>query len=167
MIRVLRLLLALYVAIVLQTLLAPSLEILGVRPDFPFLVVLLVAFYEGAAGGALGGFVAGLFVDLNSAQALGITSLANSVVAFGVGSVVDRLIRGSMLTRFLVALVATVLRDQILVFFGDPGGLSGSFRLFLHSSLPGGIYTALLAPPVMALVERVVGWEREMVRGLR
>jgi rod shape-determining protein MreD len=130
------------------------------------LIVLVVALHEGAAGGALAGFIAGLFVDLSSTHVLGISCLANSLVGFGVGAVADRLVRGSVLACILVALVATVVRDQIL-FLVQPGGIVASLRFLVRSGLPGGVYTALLAPPVMALAERLVGWDREMVRGLR
>jgi rod shape-determining protein MreD len=161
MIRVLRTLLTVYVAVLLQSVLAPHVQILGVRPDLPFLVVLLVAFQEGAAGGALAGFVAGLFVDLNSAEALGVTSLASSIVAFAVGSIADRLVRRSVATRMVVALMATALRDQLVTLVLMPEGFWGSFGLFFRSALPGGVYTGLLAGPVMALVERAIGWPSE------
>lgn len=167
MVRVLRLTFVLYVAVVAQTVLSPTIEIFGVRPDFPFLIVLLVAFHEGAAGGALAGFVAGLFVDLSSTHVLGVSSLANSVIGFGVGSIAHRLVRGSLLARALVALVATVLRDQILFVLGAPGGFAAGFRFFFYGALPGGTYTALLAAPVMAASERLVGWGRETLRGYR
>ena len=167
MVRVLRLIFVLYVSVILQTVLAPTIEIFGVRPDLPFLIVLLVAFHEGAAGGALAGFVAGLFVDLNSTHVLGVSCLSNSVIAFGVGSVADRLVRGSMLARALVALAATVLRDQVLFVFAASGGFTASLRFLFQGALPGGVYTALLAAPVMALAEWVVGWGRETVRGYR
>jgi rod shape-determining protein MreD len=155
----------LYVAVVLQTVLAPSIQILGVRPDFPFLIVLLVAFHEGAAGGALAGFVCGLFVDLNSTQVLGMSSLANGVIGFGVGTIAHRLVRGSLLARAVVALVATALRDQVLFAFGSPGGFGSAVRFFFLGAVPGGFYTAALAVPVMAAAERLVGWGREKVRG--
>jgi rod shape-determining protein MreD len=157
----------LYVAVVLQTVLAPSIRILGVGPDLPFLIVLLVAFHEGAAGGALAGFVCGLFVDLGSTQILGVSSLASSVIAFGVGTIAHRLVRGSLLARAVVALVATALRDQILFAFGTPSALGPAVRFFFLGALPGGFYTAALAVPVMAAAERLVGWGRETVRGFR
>ena len=167
MMRLFRLALALYLAVILQTTLAPAVQILGVRPDFLFVLVVLVAFHEGPAGGALCGFVAGLFVDLNSSTALGITSLANSVLAFGIGSVADRLVRSSVGTRFFIALVAVALRDQIVFVLLPSVGAAEAFRLFFVSALPGGLYTAILAPLVMGLSERVIHWEPERTRGLR
>lgn len=167
MIRLLRLLAILYVAVVLQTTLAPAIEILGVRPDFTILLVVLVALYEGAAGGALCGFVAGLFVDVSSAQALGITSLANSVLAFGVGSVADRLVRDSFATRFLVVLVVCSVRDLIVYILLPSVGVGETFRLLVMEAVPGGLYTALLGPPLMGLSERAIRWGPETSRGFR
>jgi len=161
MVRIARVLLVVYFSVLLQSLLGPHLEVLGVRPDLPFLAVILIAFHEGPAGGALAGFITGLFVDLNSAQALGVTSLASSLVAFAVGSFADRLVRSSVVTRMVVALLATTLRDQLVTLVLMPEGFWGSFRLFFRSALPGGVYTGLLAGPVMALVERAIGWPTE------
>ena len=164
--RALRIVIALWVAIVLQSVLAPAIAIVGARPDFTLLVVLLVALREGSAGGALAGFVSGLFVDLNSAQPLGATSLVNGLCGFGVGSLGDRLVRGSGTTRAVVALLATTLRDSALGLFVGLGGFGGAIRHFFTAALPGGIYTGLLAVPFMAAAERLIGWSRESGRGL-
>ena len=167
MLRILRILLVLYVAVVLQTTLAPSIQLLGVRPDFPFLIVLLVALREGAAGGALAGFVAGLFVDLGSAQTIGASSLANSIVGFAVGSMSNRLVRTSGLTRTVVAFAAVALRDQGVVAVRMADGFVDGLRLIGVYSLPGGLYSALFAAGVMWICERLIGWEKEKKRGVR
>jgi rod shape-determining protein MreD len=168
LLRVLRILLLLYLAVVLQGTLAPEMELFGsVRPDFPFLIVMLVALREGAAGGALAGFVAGLFVDLTSAQTLGISSLANSLVAFGVGSIADRIVRDSMTTRTIVVLVAVAIRDQCIASAALAEGFVDGVRLIATFSVPGGIYTALFAAPVMALADRFILWEKEKKRAVR
>ena len=103
--RVLRLLLALYLLIVLQTTLVPAISFGSIRPDLPFLLVLLVALHEGAAGGAIAGFLAGLFVDLESARTLGTASLAGSLVGFATGLVAVHLVRSSFVTRMIVAFI--------------------------------------------------------------
>lgn len=165
MFRVLRILLVIYVAVVLQTTLAPAIELLGVRPDFPFLIVLLVALQEGAAGGALAGFVAGLFVDLGSAETLGVSSLANSIVGFGVGSLADRVVRTSALTRTLITFGAVVVRDQAIAALALAEGFVDGVRLLGVFSIPGGVYTALFAALVMALAEKAIGWQKGKKRG--
>lgn len=167
MLRILRMLIALYLAVVLQTTLAPAIEILGVRPDFPLLVVLLIALREGAAGGALAGFVAGLFVDLGSAQTLGVSSLANSVVAFTVGSLSGRLVRTSAVTRTIVAFVAVAVRDQAVASLALAEGFLDGLRLIGTFSLPGGVYSAVFAAPVMLLSDRFISWQKEKKRGVR
>jgi rod shape-determining protein MreD len=161
-----RVLLVLWAAVILQTTLASSIAILGVRPDFPLLVALLVALREGAAGGALAGFVAGLFVDLNSTHALGAQSLANAVLAWTVGSLGDRFVRGSAVARAGVAFTATALRDVAMAIFLVPAGPGAAVRHLFLTAIPGGLYTAVLAVPVMILAERAIGWGRESGRGL-
>lgn len=165
--RVLRILLLLYVAVLLQGTLAPAIAIGNVRPDFPFLVVILVALREGAAGGALAGFVAGLFIDLGSAQRLGVSSLMNSLIAFGVGSIADRIVRESAVTRMIVVLIAVALRDQVVAATSLAEGFVDGVRLIATFSVPGGIYSALFAAPAMALADRFILWEKEKKRAVR
>jgi rod shape-determining protein MreD len=166
-IRVVRLLVALWLLVVLQTTLVPEISIGSARPDLPFLLVLLVALHEGAAGGALAGFFAGMFVDLESARHLGTSSLATSLVGFATGILSVHLVRNSVATRVIVAFVATVVKGQLVVLVASPADLAGGFRHFVQSSLPGGLYTALLAPIVMMALEWIVGWSRESGRGIR
>jgi hypothetical protein len=90
----------------------------------------------------------------------------NGLFGFGVGSLGDRLVRGSGLTRAVVALFATTLRDFVLGLVVGLGGFGGAMRHLFTSALPGGVYTALLAVPFMVAAERVVGWSRESGRGL-
>lgn len=164
MLRLIRLAVALWILVVLQTTIVPSVRILDAVPDLPFLLVLLVALQEGGAGGALAGFVAGLFIDLNSPGTLGVSSLVNALSAFVVGSVAHRLVRNSAMTRVLVALLTVLVRDFVLVLVTEPGETG---RLLLRGVLPGAGYTALLAVPVMAALERVVGRREEPGRGRR
>jgi rod shape-determining protein MreD len=167
MIRYLRFGLGLYLSIVLQTVFVPSVALFGVAPDLPFLLTVLVALHEGAAAGAVFGFLSGLFVDLASAELLGLTSLANSVVAFAVGSLSERLVREARLTQVVVTLLATALRDQIVLLLLQPSGLGAVLRLLILSSLPRGLYTGLLAPLAMPLVGRFARWGKEAARAKR
>lgn len=165
--RLLRLLAVFYVLIVAQTTLVGAVSVAGARPDLLMIAVLLIALHEGAAGGAMAGFVAGLFVDLNSVQTLGVTSLANAFVGFAAGSVADRLVRTSWVTRVVLVFAAAVVRDQVVAMLAMGGDFGGSLRFFFRSIVVGGLYTALLAPILMAVLERAIGWEREKSRGFR
>jgi rod shape-determining protein MreD len=156
--RLLRIAVTMWILVVLQTTLVPPLRIAGVGPDLPLLLVLLIALQEGAAGGALAGFLAGLFVDLNAPQTLGLTSLVNSLVAFAVGMLGEHLVRNSALTRLAVALVAVLVRDLGLVLATEPGDLG---HLLFRSVIPGAVYTAAIAVPVIAGLEKAVGSQEE------
>lgn len=158
MLRLLRIAVALWVLVVLQTTVVPPLRIAGIGPDLPLLLVLLIALQEGAAGGALAGFLAGLFVDLNAPQALGLTSLVNSLVAFAVGHLGEHLVRSSATTRLAVAFAATFARNLGLALATDPGDLG---HLLIRSVLPAALYTAVVAVPVIALLEKAVGRQEE------
>jgi len=160
-VRVVRTLLTLWIAVMLQSMLAPAIAIAGIRPDFPILIVLLVALRHGPAAGAIAGFVAGLFVDLNSSHALGATSLANSLLAFAVGSVADRIVGNSALARAVVVFVAAAARDFALAVLLAPGGLGGAARSLALFAVPGAVYTAILSPFVLAGAERMLGRWRE------
>ena len=158
MIRLLRIAVTMWLLVIVQTTVVPPLRIAGVGPDITLLLVLLIALQEGAAGGALAGFLAGLFVDLNAPQLLGLTSLVNSLVGFAVGMLGDHLVRNSAPTRLVVALAAAFARDLGLVIATEPGDLG---HLLLRSVIPGAVYTAALAIPLMALLERAVGTQEE------
>ena len=163
--RAIRIVVALWIAIVLQTMLAPAVAIFGIRPDFPLLIVILVALREGPAGGALAGFVGGLFVDVNSTHALGATSAANALVAYGVGSVSDRIVGDSRVARAVLVLAAASLRDFATALFLVPGGVGSAARHLLVAAIPGGLYSAVVSPFVMSAGEWIVG-RRESGRGL-
>lgn len=164
MLRVIRLVLSLWVLVAIQTTLVPHIGFLDARPDLPFLLVLLTALREGPAGGALAGFIAGLFVDANSPGRLGVGSLLGALIAFAVGTLGDRLVRTSWMTRAVVALVAVLFRDLIIVLATSPDDLG---HLLLRGIVPGAFYTAAVAAPVMAVLERAVGWTEETGRGRR
>jgi rod shape-determining protein MreD len=163
----LRFLAVLYAAILVQTLMVPALALGGVRPDVTFVLVILAAFHHGAAAGALAGFLVGLLVGAGSDGTLGLLSLANGVVGYAVGALASRIVRGSISTQLLILFLAAIFRDQILVFLRLPGSPVEGGRLFITSTLPGGIYTALLGVPALALAEKLVGWNRGPARGLR
>jgi rod shape-determining protein MreD len=156
--RLLRIAVTMWALVILQTTVVPPLRIAGVGPDLPLLLVLLIALQEGGAGGALAGFLAGLFVDLSAPQTLGLTSLVNSLVAFAVGTLSDHLVRSSASTRLVVALVAVLARDLGLALATEPGDLG---HLMIRSVIPGALYTAAVAVPVIAALEKAVGTQEE------
>ena len=88
-------------------------------------------------------------------------------LGFATGLVAVHLVRSSFVTRMIVAFVAVVTKEQLVILASSPTDWAGGFRSFLQVSLPSGLYTALIAPIVMALVGWAVGWHEESGRGSR
>lgn len=72
--------------VLLQLSLLDRIGILGVRLDLSILGMIVVGLLAGPAVGAGFGFGVGLFLDLLSGQALGMTSLVFTAVGYGAGT---------------------------------------------------------------------------------
>jgi rod shape-determining protein MreD len=152
-------------AIVLQTALFPSLELLGFRPDLVLLVVLAVGLRDGSLSGLRVGFVAGLLTDLLVSQApLGLSILVYTGIGYAVGLARPYLAPDSMTAPVLLAFVSGALGTAA---YGVLALLLGDDRvtpvLLLQAALTVGLYNTLLAPVALGLVGRLS--ERFPLRG--
>jgi rod shape-determining protein MreD len=108
-------LLAIAVALALQTTLA-SLVIRGTAAlDLVLIVVVYLALMSGPVTGLLLGTVAGLIQDSLSSGIIGIGGLSKTVVGFVAGVLGTQFIITAPLTRFLVFVLATVLHAAIFM----------------------------------------------------
>ena len=94
-------------AIILQAFFVPLIEIGVWRPDVVILVVIYISFQKGVVPGVFSGFLLGVFQDALSPLPLGVSSLANSVIAFFAGQV----------SQFKLAPNARVLASVLLILF--------------------------------------------------
>jgi rod shape-determining protein MreD len=108
--------LAVAVALALQTTLTRFLVRGTMAVDLVFVVVVYVALTSGPVTGMLTGTFAGLVQDALSTGVIGIGGLAKTVVGFLVGIVGTQFIVAQPLPRFVVFLGATVL--HAVVFMG-------------------------------------------------
>lgn len=108
-------LLAIAVALALQTTLA-SLVIRGTAAlDLVLIVVVYLALISGPVSGLLLGSAAGLVQDALSSGVIGIGGLAKTVVGFVAGLLGTQFIVTAPLSRFVVFLLATVLHASIFM----------------------------------------------------
>lgn len=108
-------LLALAVALALQTTLA-SLVIRGTAAlDLVLVVVVYLALISGPVSGLLLGSAAGLVQDALSSGVIGIGGLAKTVVGFVAGVLGTQFIVTAPLSRFVVFLLATVLHAAVFM----------------------------------------------------
>jgi rod shape-determining protein MreD len=114
-VKVLAALLAIAVALALQTTLA-SLVIRGTAAlDLVLIVVVYLALITGPVTGLLLGTAAGLVQDSLSSGIIGIGGLSKTVVGFVAGVLGTQFIVTAPLSRFLVFVLATVLNASIFM----------------------------------------------------
>jgi len=127
--------LAVAVALVLQTTLARFVVRGTVAVDLVLVVVVYVALTSGPVTGLMAGTFAGLVQDALSSGIIGIGGLAKSVVGFLTGIVGTQFIVTQTLPRFVVFMLATVVHSVLFMglyalldlrYFGSPyAGVAG------------------------------------------
>jgi rod shape-determining protein MreD len=111
-----RIILAVAVALALQTTLARYVVRGSVALDLVLVVVVYVALTSGSGAGLLTGAFAGLVQDALSSDVIGIGSLAKTIVGFLAGIIGTQFIVARPLPRFVVFFAATLL--HAVVFMG-------------------------------------------------
>jgi rod shape-determining protein MreD len=115
-VKVVGVVLAVALALVLQTTLARFAIRASSAVDVVLVVVVYVALTSGAATGLLSGTFAGLVQDALSSHVIGIGGLAKTLVGFLAGVIGTQFIVAQPLPRFVVFFGATVL--HAIVFMG-------------------------------------------------
>jgi rod shape-determining protein MreD len=111
-------LLAIALALALQTTIKRFVAGGNVPVDLVLVVVVYVALASGSVAGMLTGTVAGLIQDSLGTGLIGIGGLANTIVGFVSGIVGTQFIVAQPLPRFLVFFVATVAQQAIILGLG-------------------------------------------------
>jgi rod shape-determining protein MreD len=115
--------LAIVLALALQTTIARFVVAGRVTVDFVLVVVVYVALSSGAVAGIATGTVAGLIQDSMSTGVIGIGGLAKTIVGFVTGVVGTQLNIAEPVARFVVFFAATVAHQAITIGLGTVLGL--------------------------------------------
>jgi len=110
-------LIAIALALALQTTLARFLVGGTAALDLVLVVVVYVALTSGPVTGMLAGSLAGIIQDALSSGVIGIGGLANSIVGFLAGVIGQQFIVTAALPRLLIFLAATVVHAAIFMGF--------------------------------------------------
>lgn len=144
-------------AAILQTSLLPFLALSGFRPDLLLLVTIAFALHDGLLTGLRVGFAAGVLSDLllNSSP-IGLTALVYLGVAYAVGVARPYLAPESFTAPLIMSGIGTMLGVGAYGLFaavlaGEPTPMS----LVAQAAVVSSIYAVLLAPAVMAAVDRL------------
>ena len=116
-------LLAIILALALQTTIARFVVSGTVAVDLVLVVVVYVALSSGSVPGLVTGTVAGLLQDSLSTGVIGIGGLAKTIVGFITGIIGTQLNIAEPVARFVVFFVATVAHQAITIGLGAVLGL--------------------------------------------
>ena len=148
------------VAMLLQTTVFPAVPGLPVTPDLVLVLGIYLGVRHPTAGGALGAFLLGYFLDTFSGTLLGLNAFALTAVFFGVRTVSRHLWLESGLPLLAVVFAAAIGRDlaamavEALVAARAP-----LWHHVFHSGLAGAVAAALVAPPIFT----AVAWEKRQL----
>ena len=78
-------LITIVLCILLQAGIAPAIAIMGCKPNFLLIPVLLISMRSGTAAGSIAGFSLGLLYDLMGSGTIGCMALVLTLIAFIVG----------------------------------------------------------------------------------
>lgn len=130
------------------------LRIGGVKPDLLFIAVVYFAYSFGSFYGEVTGFISGLFHDAISNSPLGLLAFPKMALGFIVGMFGRSILKGNVLTVFLMLFVASILKGIITLFLCYLFH-NGSISAVISIIFPESFYNALLAPPLFILYDKL------------
>lgn len=150
--------LLLMLAATLQT--TPGFLAIGeMRPIFILPLCIAVAAYEGEFAGALFGAAGGLLWDFTSGRIAGILALGLLAVCFFTAILVQLYLRISATNMILTTGAASLWISGIdFLFYYLMPGYAGAADRYFSVVLPEVVFTAVLSPLALYLVQRV--WKR-------
>lgn len=154
---------ALFFAALLQVAVAPHIAIGSVVPNVLLLVVLILAFAEGAEAGAAAGFAAGLVFDLLGNGPIGPGSLVLASVGYLAGSLSANMFaegwRLPVTVVFAASLLAEVSYGLVLSILGEGAPF---WAAFMSVMLPAAVYNGVLALLVFPWLARFLRPDRSV-----
>lgn len=150
--------LALPLAVLLQLAVASDLSLVAGAPDLVLIVVCGLALARGPELGCLGGFAAGLALDVLAQHALGRDALIYCVAGYCLGLAGEKLrppapVRSLLLVALATALVH-VAEGGTAFLLGSDGALGRAFGVQLIAAPAASV---LFAIPLLALLRWVLG----------
>lgn len=146
---------ALYAAAVLNSVVAPLVEVRGVAPDFLALTAALCSLCAPGTAGLTAAGIAGALADFGAPGRLGIATAVSVIASVALGAA-----RLKVRTRPLAQALATLATVSGMLFLisaarGLLGESSWSLPAFFTGSLATGVYSAVVALPICWLLDRL------------
>lgn len=149
----------LLLAAIAQVSLVEWIEVSEGRPDLVLVTLVAVSLLRGPVYGAVGGFSAGLVLDIASFGTFGLTSLLLTIAGYALGRFGEVTTRASVHPLLIAVALGTVgvtLGTAVLNFMLELGLTVPASQLFLGVLLPTLALNMLLAYPVYAACARLL-----------
>ncbi len=140
---VVRNILLIALALLLQSTVGLRIAIMGVRPDLAFLMLLLIAERSTTVQAVCYGFFIGFLQDIYSPEYLGYNSFAMSLAGYLLGEMKERFAVEHTAVKITAILVTLLVHDVVYLAFNTSFAFGPALNVFIRQSLPGAVYTAL------------------------
>ncbi len=141
---VVRNILLIALAMMVQSTLGSRMEIQGARPDFALLMLMLLASRGNTVTSIMYGFIIGFLQDAYSPEFLGANAFAMSLMGFILGEFRERLAVEHAGVKFVSTFVAIMVHDTVYLSLYSRFDFTLVVALFVRVSLSGALYTAVL-----------------------
>ena len=128
-------------------------DLFGVRPDMAMIALIFLAGGTGTVSLILYGFLVGFIQDVYTPEYLGYNAFTMSIMGFLLGAIRERLTVENYLVKVFATLFACSIHDLVYLVLYTKFELSLLVSLFIRESLPGVVYTAVLAVLIMKIWE--------------
>jgi len=151
--KIIRNILIIALALLLQSTLFGRFSVWGIRPDLAMLALILLVIDSGQVESVLYGFFIGFIQDVYTPEFLGFNSFTMSLMAFLLDNIKERLTVENYSVKAVVTFTACIVHDIIFLSFYTKFERSMMVSLFVRESIPGAVYTSVI------LVLFIIVWE--------
>ena len=152
--KIIRNILLIALALLLQSVLIGRLDMYGIRPDLSMIVLIFLANESRPVEIIIYGFFIGFIQDVYTPEYLGYNAFSMSLIAYFLSMMKERFTVENYLVKLGSTLIACLIHDVLYLSLYTQFDLSAISSLFVRESFPGAVYTSILA---ISLV-RVWAW---------
>lgn len=150
--RIIRNLLLILLALLLQTTWMDKIAVAGIKPDGVLLVLVYIGITRGQIEGTIFGFISGFLLDVYDPGTMGVNSLCNSLVGFLVGYSRVGVVTEDFRAQALLFFGATLFHDLIYFALYSFPRMQGFFHLLIGTGLGTALYTGIAGLCLSALL---------------
>lgn len=144
-------------ALLLQSTVFGRYDILGARPDFGMIALILLAGNVSGTECILFGFFMGFVQDVYTPEYLGYNAFTMTVMGFALGVLKETITVENAMVKIIVTVVACLVHDFIYLSFYTVFDYSLLFHILVREGLGGAVYSAILALVLITGYQWVAG----------